>query len=173
MSHTTIRFTKENREYIGKSADKHSKPMGEFAYQCVYFVTENGYNPFLMEQALASEEMKKLKSQLISFIRTQEKEYIKPLAASMTEVKKELINYRGVLQQIQINTAEPEGLKTTAIKPLQDERHSDLLQALKEKEEALQRAINSLRAINSVSVPGKRDVTVQMTPEEFKKLVDV
>lgn len=173
MDHTTIRFTKINREYIRKSAEKRSKPMGEFAFQCVHFVNENGYNPYLMEQALASEEFKKLKDQLISFIRKQEKDYIKPMTVSVMEVKKELINFRGVLQEVAINTAQTDTKETAALKPLKADRTSELVRALEIKEAALQRAITSLRAINSACIPGKRDVTIQMSPEAFKNLVEI
>ena len=70
--YTTIKVTKDQRDFIQKTAKKHKVSSGELAYKCVEFSVKKRYDPFNPDEVVVSHEVKKLKDQLISFIRKQD-----------------------------------------------------------------------------------------------------
>jgi hypothetical protein len=182
MENTTIKFTKNQRELIGKAAEKAGKNMGEYAYQCVFFVDKHRYDPYNLEDIMIVEEFKKLKNQLISFIRKQEQDYITPMINGLIDVKKELIAHKGILQAIQVNTAEVEGIqqkdsienvKMVTESSLQGSELKRLEDALRQKDEMLKKAYSALQALKKASLEEKNQVIIRLNPVDFNKLVSL
>lgn len=175
MSYASLKVSEKQHEFIKKAAKKADKAIGDFTYQCVLFVSERNYNPYGLEEIHVAEEFKKLKNQLISFIRTQEKDILKPVQESVMDMRKQMVGIQGSLQQIVINTAEsPEPVKQTPTpNAIGSPQTHDLEKALSDKDMKLKRAVEALKKLKQVSIPGKTNVTLQITPEMFAELVAI
>jgi hypothetical protein len=175
---TAIKVTKIQRDFIAKSAQKFKKNMGEFAYQCVFYIAKHRYDPYLMEDILIVDEFKKLKNQMISFIRTQEQDYIKPMHGSILDMKREVIIQNGLLQKLIINTSEVDYGKEEketklAIVDTSTKEIKRLEEALRLKDDSLRKAMGSLQAIKKAATIGKKEVILGLNSEEFNKLIQI
>ncbi|HNP96124.1 MAG TPA: BfmA/BtgA family mobilization protein [Cyclobacteriaceae bacterium] len=169
---TNLKFKLSERDFIAKASKRFDKPMGEFAAQCVVFVHTFKYNPYDLDSGHAQEEFKKLKNQLISFIRKQEADHIIPMSKSMTELRKEVLVMQGAMQNLLVNTAEPEMSETATspLEPARDTRILDLMKALEEKDRLLSLKTAALAELKRSAVIGKRDVRLQIEPDRFEEL---
>ena len=183
MTETThIKVKKNQRDFIQTAAKKFKKPMGEIAYQCVVFVRKNGFDPYNVNEILVAEEFKKLKNQLIGFIRKQEADYIKPLVQHMMDSKAATLNHTAVLQELVAQNAtlsgeedlESEEKPAEALKTSESKKDNASERIILQKDLQLGTLRDKLSQIKAVSTArGKNEVLLKISQEEFEKLVTI
>ena len=175
-SHTTIKITTSARDYIGKAAKKYHKPMGEFVYQCVFFIHKHRYDPYQMEDIKIAEEFKKFSERMISFIRTQEQKYISPMHTMVQDMVKQFVGYQRVMEEMMASQAIlaplSDDLPENSMETLENQIKS-LEQSLKGKTELLEEIQQSLQRLREVSVVKKREVQLKISAEEFQQLTTI
>lgn len=83
-SYAKIRVSESTASDLVKLASKHNRFAYEIADGAIRYFSKSGYNPCDMENIeTPAEELKKLKNTVISFIRKQESDYIKPLVGKL------------------------------------------------------------------------------------------
>lgn len=175
-SHTTIKITTAARNYIAKAADRYKKPMGEFAYQCVFFIHKHRYDPYQMEDIKVAEEFKKFSDRMISFIRNQEQKFISPMHKAVQDMTKQFVGYQRVMEEIMASQA--------ILAPVSDDLPEEgvdfsvdkikgLEKDLKGKTELLEQIQQSLQKLREVSVVKKREIQLKISREEFERLTSI
>lgn len=181
---TTLKVTKKQRDFIAKAAQRYDKPIGQFAYQCTVFVHKNKYDPFGQTDILVAEEVRKLKEQLVSFIRTQEKNYIVPLQATQRGMVEQMIKFQSLLQEVYLAVADerelieaPQAVKESPMPKEEGAGHSkrieELEKALQQKDQYLQQMRHSLQSIKDSAIASKFQVKLAMGEDVFVKLVSI
>lgn len=77
MKYKTIRIYESDFDEMNTLCNKYSVTKTELVEACMFYFTKTGIDP--RDPSDVTSEVKKLKNQLISFIRTQEKEKLNPL----------------------------------------------------------------------------------------------
>ena len=75
-----LRVKPEDKELFLKLTAKFKRKQIDLAGQMIRFFDQSGYDPLAQSFETPSEELKKLRDTLVSFIRTQEKQYVRPMA---------------------------------------------------------------------------------------------
>ena len=175
-SHTTIKIKASARNLIAKAAEKYKKPMGEFVYQCVFFIHKHRYDPYQMEDIKIAEEFKKFSDRMISFIRNQEQKYISPMYTLVQDMAKQFVVYQRVMEEIMASQAilapVSDDLVEESINPSEDKVKS-LEKDLRGKTELLEQVQQSLQRLRGVSVVKKREIHLKISAEEFDELTSI
>ena len=185
MDTTHIKFTKKQRDFIKKAALRGDQPMGEWAYQCVYFIHRHRYDPYMLEDIMLGVEFKKLKDQLIGFIRTQEKDYLTPMMKTVQEMATSQSEFSVVLQHFTADNAvlvddTPEDSDRTlseAFKNQQTDTKQQEIDRLKnilvQKDDMLNKLRQATVKIKNASLARKGQIYLNLTEDEFNKLVSI
>ncbi|MEQ8580053.1 MAG: BfmA/BtgA family mobilization protein [Balneola sp.] len=184
---TTIKFTKKQRDYISECAARAEKTMGEFAHQCVVFIGKNKYDPYDVDDFHTAEELKKLRSSIVRFIRTQETKYIIPMVQTVNGMASSQMEFSQLLQnfisqnalleddsdQIQGGSSEGNALSKDPYTEKANTEISRLKDILSQKDKKLHAQREALDAIKKSSLPKKGQVILNMTEEEFNRVISL
>lgn len=176
---TTIKVTKKQRELIGEAAGKHNKKIGEFVHQCTLFVHTRKYDPYELEDINVIEEFKKLKTQLISFIRKQERDHIVPLHNSVNDMTRQLVSTTDTLEGIYANSSNfVDDLtgKQQQRPPAVDQSGTniELLRAeLDKKNRLINQVLKGMSVLKSAAKPQKGKVLIELSADDFNRIVSL
>ncbi|MEQ8882712.1 MAG: hypothetical protein RLO12_10920 [Fulvivirga sp.] len=191
---TTIKVTKSQRDFISKAAKKHTddknkpdpKPMGEYAFQCVKFINKNKYDPYELEDFHTAEELKKLREVVVGFHRTQEKNLIKPMIETVNGMARSQVEFSILLQEFMSMNAvleddtifeEKEPVSSGTLSNSDDDKNKAEIQRLKnilaQKDMKLHSQRQALEAIKNASLPKKGQIILNMSEDEFNKVVSL
>lgn len=175
MEYTTIRVTKQQRDAIASVSKSYRKSTGDFAVQCVEFCRKNKYDPYAIDEIQITEEFKKLKNQLISFIRKQEADFIQPMAKSVNDLKRQSIESKELLVQVMANTAEIDGNESgnSIESKSESSQLAKLEQILEIKNKQLSDCVQALNKIKDNIINDKgSSANVSLKPEQLKSLIE-
>lgn len=176
---TTIKVTKKQRELIGDAAKKHKKKIGEFVYQCALFVHKRRLDPYDLKETEVIEEFKKLKSQLISFIRKQERDHIVPLHNSVNDMTRQLVSTTDTLEGIYANSANfeddlpGEQPKQTLTADLDDSNIKLLREELDKKNRLINQVYKDIQTLKNAAKSQRGKVLIELSADEFNRIVSL
>lgn len=154
MKYTHIKVTEQSRDYIRSAAKRFNKSMGEFVYQCVFFVHKQKYDPYDLEDIKIVQEFIKLKDQIIRFIRTQERDHIVPMHQAVNNMQRQLIANGEIMADIVAQTADYDAPTTS------------------KTNEKLEKAVEALEIIKKRSKPTENGLLLDITADQLQALID-
>lgn len=176
---TAIKITKSQRELIGEAAAKHNRPLGDFIHQCALFVHTRKYDPYDLEEINVIEEFKKLKTQLISFIRKQERDHIVPLHNSVNTMTRQLVSTTDTLEGLYASRANFEDDLTGKQQeqpPAVDQGGANLKllrEELDKKNRLINQAFKAMSILKNASKSQRGKVLIDLSEDEFKRITSL
>jgi len=178
-----IRVTKDQHSLIKKAALKGKKSMGEWAYQCTYFVYKHRYDPYLMEEILINEEFKGLRKDLIGFIRKQEEKILKPVLDQVNGMSRTQIELTHLLQEVLSQNAnlvddlgdsiDTPGAESTDAQNDFSEELARKDRIISDKDKTIQKMREALQTMKNASLERRGQVFLGISMDDFQKLVSL
>lgn len=182
-----IRGKNSTRDLLAKLSDKHGRKQYEFLDQTLQFFKETGFDPKETEFELPGAELKKLRNSLVSFIRKQEKDILRPLASQMDEF---MTTYAGHIansnpDKFSSTTVKEEAKPETGLKmkglymPGSDQvrKDSDSVTKIQIEKEKLENQIQTfekkMKALKNRFSERRGTFSVELTEVEFESIFNV
>ena len=90
---TNLKVTKETKAIIDELVKKYGGKQRDFLHKMAVFFKNTGTNPDTFLMPSPAEEIKKLRDTLISFMRKQESDFIKPTFGKMNSVLEMVVHF--------------------------------------------------------------------------------
>jgi hypothetical protein len=145
---THIIIKKADHPTFKKAAERYSCSMGDIAAASLNFVLVNRYNPFDLTDTAVVEEVRKMKDQLVAYIKKQEQTLLKPLSSEVKSLNRtagELVTAIQTQLPAPQAVSVPEPVTETIPKPTA----SPLQVALEDKNRTIERLMKDREELKS------------------------
>ncbi len=90
---SNLKVTKETKQIIDKLVDKHGGLQRDFIHKMVVYFQNTGTDPDTYIMPSPAEELKKFRDTIISFMRKQESDFIKPTFGKMQSLMEMMVRF--------------------------------------------------------------------------------
>jgi len=174
---TSIRINRDHGQYIKEQAKKKKRATGEWAYYCVKFISEQGYDPLdTSETVNVLEAVKTLKNQHIQFIRKQEKDIINPLGQNVTSLFQLVNELTAEVKTLRLIEPEKETSNQTNHTPNSSKESSDIHRykaLVKQQQQEKQKLFSALLAVKNAINERKGTFFLNLPANQINEIRDL
>ena len=164
--YVSIRVKPEAQVRLEKLCEIFGRQKYEMANDCFEYLLQKGYDPKILDNEPTTEELKKLRNTLVSFIREQERTILKPMVEKVDRSVVTLVDFIREQKQNEFPILQEDLLNNDNVK---NEEHEFLKKEHTELKIKYEKIVKDVLYIRSMAKEKKNTIYIEMGKDEFKE----